>query len=35
MDDNRPLTLDEARELCRRVLRAFPGRDHQQAAGAR
>lgn len=35
MDDNRPLTLDEARELARAVLRAFPGRDHQQAAGAR
>jgi len=34
MDDNRPLSLDEARQLARAVLRAFPWRDDQQAAGA-
>lgn len=32
--DREPFTLDEARELARAVLRAFPRRQDQSATGA-
>jgi hypothetical protein len=34
METQAPLTLDEARELAREVLRLFPWRCDQQAEGA-
>lgn len=35
MDRHAPLTVEEAREFARVVLRAFPGREGIPAAGGR